>query len=447
MMSRCKFLVMALATAFTIQSGHAYAVSQLMPGEKSSVYYRIGGGDSVSGAANPSVTTVTIGLGGTAKLNYSCGKFDAAVTIQNLMNSFATYGTVISSAISAGIAALPMYIFQRASPGLYELFQTYQKKAEEQFNISLKTCEEMEAIIRQGGDPYEEWINLAKGEDWKTVSMTTTDVVQAKTTVETTAGDKGVTWIGGTKKGGFSQPAIEVIRDLTYAGYNTTLNKPPAASPGVVNPPTTKIAEIFPNATAAGNWAVSVIGDQQIALCDHPGCPAKAATPGTGLLPKFEAERPLAMAQLNTAIAGTTAPNRADLLAASAPGVVITRELVDAIRAMRPVEREIAKNRISMEIAQARIIDRALLIRNIILTGSGVPEAGYVPAQKEAQSRIEQLNRYIDDLLFETRVRREVVSATASALIDSYRGDRLQSIGTQTRERADMKPLEGGRVQ
>lgn len=423
------------------------AASLLIPGEKSSIYYKIGGGEPISGAANPTTTTVKIGLGGTARLNYSCGKFDASVTIQNLLNNFAQLGTQVSSAIQAGIAGLPLYILQRASPGLYDLFQTYQKKAETEFNIGLKTCEQIEETIRKGGDPYEEWIKIAKGEDWKNISLTTTDVVAAKKTVDSKVGDAGITWIGGVSKGGFAQPAIEVIRDLTYAGYNTTINKPPATNPATVNQPSTKITEAFPNAIAAGDWAVSVIGDQQIASCDHPGCPAKAATPGSGLLPKFETERPLSLTQLNAAIAGRTSPKRADLEAASAPGVAITRELVDAIRALRPVEQEIVLSRLSMEIAQARTIDRALMIRNTIITGSGVPEAGWEPAQREARARVEQLNRYIDDLLFETRVRREVVSATANTLIESFRSDRLQSLGTQTRERSDSRPLDGGRVQ
>mgnify|MGYP000303565581 FL=1 len=437
---------LAVVLIFTMTSVPSFAASQLVPGEKSTIYYKIGGGEPISGAANPTMTTIKIGLAGTAKLNYSCGKFDAGITIQNLMNSFASLGTTITGAVKAGIASLPLYILQRASPGLYELFQTYQKKAEAEWNIGLKSCEEMEGIIRNGGDPYEDWIKLAKGEAWKDISTGTTDVVQAKTTVESNNGKKGVSWIGGTKAGGEFQNAIQVVRDVTKAGYNVTMNAAPGASPVITYPPTTKLSETWPNATVAADWAVSVVGDRQISLCDNVGCQAKASIPGAGLLPKFETERPLTMTQLKTAIAGTSAPKRADLEAASAPGVVITRELVDAIRAMRPVEQEIAVGRISMEVAQARIIDRALMIRNAIQTGAGVPEAGWEPAQKEAHLKIEQLNRYIDDLLFETRVRREVVSATANILIDSYRFDRAVSNGVSPQSAPNLKPLENGRV-
>ncbi len=302
------------------------AAQTVVPGDKSLLYYRIGGGEPVSRPANPAATTLRIGLGGAARLNYSCGRFDGAVTIQNLMNGFASLGTTVTGAVRSGIAALPLYVLQRASPGLYELFQTYQKKAEAEWNIALKSCEEMEAQIKQGGDPYAEWLTMAKGEGWKEVSRTTRDAVVAKQRVESGGGTSGLTWIGGAKRGGRNQGAIEVIRDVMQAGYNVTMNRPPAAPATTVFPPTTKLAAAFASPSVAADWAVSVIGDKQISLCDEVGCQAKASTPGGGLLPKHELERSTAETQLQTAVSAA-APTYADLERASAPGVAITREL------------------------------------------------------------------------------------------------------------------------
>jgi len=390
----CAAVLSPLANPVTAQT--------VVPGDKSILYYKMGGGEPISRPANPAATTLKIGLGGTARLNYSCGRFDAGVTIQNLMNGFSQLGTTVSNGVRAGIAALPLYVLQRASPGLYELFQTYMRKAEAEWNIALKTCEEMEAQIKQGGDPYAEWISMSKGENWKDVSVATRDAVTAKQKIESTGGTNGLTWIGGTKKGGRYQPAIEVIRDVTQAGYNVTMNRPPGAAPTTVFPPTTKLATAFGSPKLAADWLVSVIGDKQISLCDEVGCQAKAATPGNGLLPKYEAERPVAETQLQTVVAGTTAPAYADLEKASAPGVAITRELVDALRSMRPAERQIALTRLAMEVAQARVVDKALMVRNVLLTGGGVPEAGWEPAQKEIRERVDQFNRHVDDLLIET---------------------------------------------
>ena len=100
-----------------------------------------------------------------------------------------------------------------------------------------------------------------------------------------------------------------------------------------------------------------------------------------------------------------------------------------------------------MEVAQARVVDKALMVRNLLLTGGGVPEAAWEPAQKELRERVEQLNRHMDDLLFETRMRREVVSSTARELIDSFRADRAKSADTRRQDRTDTRPLEDGRVQ
>lgn len=433
------------AAAMAATTGPAWGQTTV-PGDKSSLYYRIGGGEPVSRAANPGANTLRLGIGGSARMNYSCGRFDAAVTIENLMNQFASIGTTVTAAVRSGIAALPMYVLQRASPGLYELFQTYQKKAEAEWNIALKSCEEMEAQIRQGGDPYAEWLAMAKGESWKESSRTSRDAVATKQRVESSGGTGGLTWIGGAKRGGRNQAAIEVIRDVTQAGYNVTMNRPPAAPATTVFPPNTKLATAFASPSVAGDWAVSVIGDKQISLCDEVGCQGKSSTPGGGLLQKYELERSTAETQLQTVV-GATAPAYADLERASAPGVAVTRELVDALRSLAPAERQFALARLSMEVAQARVVDKALMVRNLLLTGGGVPEAAWEPAQKELRERVEQLNRHMDDLLFETRVRREVVSTTARELIDSFRADRARSADTRRQDRTDSRPLEDGRVQ
>ena len=436
----------ALACALASLMAGPAGGQAVVPGDKSQLYYRIGGGEPVSRAANPGTAPLKIGLGGVARMNYSCGRFDAAVTIQNLMNQFSQLGTRLESGVQAGIAALPLYVLQRASPGLYELFQSYMRKAEAEWNIALKSCEEMEAQIRQGGDPYADWLKMAKGEQWKQAAHTTQDATGAKRRVETDGGTEGLTWVGGQRRGGRNQPAIEVIRDMTQAGYNVTMNEPPATSPTTTYPPGTRLGTAFPSPKVAADWAVSVIGDRQVSLCDEVGCQAKASTPGSGLLPKYETERTAAQTQLQAAVTGPDGTPYADLERASAPGVAVTRELVDALRALSPAQRQFAMTRLSMEVAQARVLDKALMVRNLLLTGSGVPEAAWEPAQKELRERVEQLNRHMDDLLFETRIRREVVSSTARELVDSFQADKARSAEARRQHGTDSRPLEDGRV-
>ncbi len=425
------------------------AFAQQIPNAQSRLYYRIGGSDPASRAANPKALALKLNLGGAVKLNYSCGKFDAGVSFQNLMSGYAALGTTIAGAVKAGIAALPMYIFQRAQPGLYELFQTYAKKAEVMIAQSLKSCEEMEAQIKAGGDPYEDWIKLAKVENWKSEAATGLDVVAAKTNVETLNGRDGLTWIGGVKAAGFAQNPVRVIKDLTVAGYNLTMSAPVLSPESTVyssaGPTSSKLGRTFARPIDAANFATDVLGDLQIATCTEASCPAKGASTGLGLLPKFEAEQAPAQTQMDALLASGV-PNYAALANASAPGVSLTRELVDALKEMPPIDQALASGRLVREVALARTIDRALTVRNLLLTGMTLPEAQIPVAQTEARKKIEELNRYIDDLMFESRVRKEIVSNTAEAVLDSYRATRSLSTAAGAQSTLDSKPLTNGRV-
>ncbi len=139
-------------------------------------------------------------------------------------------------------------------------------------------------------------------------------------------------------------------------------------------------------------------------------------------------------------------PNYAALANASAPGVSLTRELVDALKEMPPIDQALASGRLVREVAMARTIDRALTVRNLLLTGMTLPETQIPVAQTEARKKIEELNRHIDDLMFESRVRKEIVSNTAEAVLDSYRSTRSLSTAAGAQSTLDPKPLANGRV-
>jgi integrating conjugative element protein (TIGR03755 family) len=424
--------------------------AQQIPNGQSRLYYRIGGADPASRSSNPNSISVRLGLAGSVRLNYSCGKFDLAVSFQALMQGVKDLGVNIINAVKAGISALPMYIFQRAQPGLYELFQTYSFEAKTIIAQALKTCEEMEAQIKAGGDPYEDWIKLAKVEDWKFQASTSQDVVVSKTAVETNNGRQGISWLNnGTKQGGFGQSAIAVINDMVAAGYKITMNVPTAASDTIAFPTTgataTRLAKAFQHPSDASAFATDVLGDLQIATCDEPSCPPKGSKSGLGLIPKFDLEFAAAQPQV-TALLAAGVPTFSALDAASAPGVSFTRELVDALRDMPAIEQNVASTRLAREIALARTIDRALIVRNLLLTGMSAPQAGMEVAQNEARKKIEQMNRYIDDLLFESRVRKEIFSGTASAILDSGRSSKVYSTTNGTQAPADSSPLLNGRV-
>ena len=414
------------------------------------LYYRIGGSESSQRAPNPGTVSVKLGLSGLGRVNFSCGKFDAQITVQNLLNNLRGLGVQATNAVRAGVAALPMYVFQRAMPGLYELYQTYIVKAERQWQVALKSCEEMEAQMRQGQDPYEDYVKLAKAEAWKSEAGSTQDAVQAKDNVETKRGAGGMAWVGGAKAGGGGQAPIRPVWDTTIAGYNLQMNRPAQAAPttAAATPQALRLTRAFPTAQSAADWAVSVLGDQNVATCSDSNCPPPGAINGVGLLPRLEDEVTLAASQLAPLANGSGVPAVAALEAAQAPGVAVSRELVEALRALSVADRAPVVARLAMEIAQARILDKALLVRSSMMVAvSGVPEIERSPAGPTITAKIANLNRLIQDLLFDVRARREVVSQTAGTVIEAYRADQAVLTAVAPAGRADPHPLFGGKAQ
>ncbi len=413
-------------------------------------YYEIGGAEPVSVPPNPTVTTLELGGSGALNLGFSCGKFDPVLSVEETLDQFASQVDGMTNAMvnaaTALIAALPALILQRANPELYNLFQTYLGDAQARLAIATKTCEQLETDIADGKNPFEEWIRLAKAQHWKNRMASGGNIILAKQAVEAGGGDEGLPWIYGTRGGNGQQP-IQVVRDTTAAGYNMTLNRAPNTAPtaaGPKGPNAPKIAQLWTTPLAAADWAVDVLGDDIVMTCQDCG---KRSVPGTGLAPKYEAERQLVARGLTHLVNGTTPPSFVNLDALSAPGIGLSRSLLEAIQVMPANEQGIVLGRLAAEIAQARTIEKALLIRRLLLSGRRVPEVEAAePAQATLGEAIGELEHEIDNLLFETRVRREVVSATAAVVLERETWRQRRSIPQPITPPTDTHPLEAGRV-
>ncbi len=418
----------------------------------SALYYQLGG-SSPGGLANyKSTIPIQIGLAADLRLNYSCGKFDIGLSWSTLMNNVSNLGQTFSNAIRAGVASLPMYIFQRAQPGLYQLFQTYSAKADAIIEASLLTCEEMEKQIKAGGNPYEDWVNNAKGETWRAKASLRGDVVQAKTDINQNeeAQRNGVSWIfGGAKAGGVGTQPLRPVRDLSVAGYNVTLNRPTTSGTGVGGPTGTRLSKAFATPEALAEWTTKVLGDQQIYMCEGiANCPAATSTStASGLGPRLDAELDIIGPALLGLIAGTGSNNAAVLNEIAAPGLAITPQLLQAMRSMPPDTQALAAGRLAHELAMQRVIDKALVARNVLQTGLSLPEvtaAGNV--SKDMQVKVDRLTQYIEDLLFEHRVRKEVTSNSALTILEDATQRDSQAARVGKPARAETAPVVNGRV-
>ncbi|MCB1799923.1 MAG: integrating conjugative element protein, partial [Gammaproteobacteria bacterium] len=151
---------------------------------------------------------------------------------------------------------------------------------------------------------------------------------------------------------------------------------------------------------------------------------------------------------LQTLVSGATPPTLANLDKITAPGVAITRQVIEAIREMPATEQGLIMGRLVSEISTARTVEKALFARRLLLTGRQVPEVYATEVAREhADTSITELDKEIENLLFETRVRKEVVSNTLTSLLQRAAAKRQASLTVPQVSPLDSRPLSNGRVQ
>lgn len=443
--------VAALALVFVLELGNPTSV-HAQPVSSSSLYYRMGGGSPSGGAAHRGALSTQLSAG--VRANYSCGKFDVGASWATLMNGIHNLGSTITGAVQAGIASLPLYVLQRAQPGLYQLFQNFSQKADLMVSASLKSCEEMEAMIKNGKDPYEEYVAMAKGDLWKVKASAQGDVVQAKVDINKNeeAQRRGLDWVFGTKAGGAGTAPIQPIRDLAVAGYNVTLNKSAnslaTANYGSSSLASTRLVQAFQTPEALAKWSTEVLGDQKIYLCTQDSsCPTPTSTvTATGLSPKFETELDGVLPSMRN-LTEAKSNSHADLAKVSAPGMAVSPQLVDAMRKLPPDVRSVAVNRLSQELAMHKVIDKALIARNTLISGMSLPQAtASNEINRQAQDKVDRLTQYINDLMFEFRIRKEMTGDTALAIMNNSLAAGSASTSVIGGTRSETAPFFDGAV-
>ena len=418
------------------------------PPEEDLLYYEIGGAKPVSAPANPSATNLSVGGSAQLGLGYSCLKLDPVAAVKNTLNEVKDGAenmlNAMTTAATGAIASLPAVILQRANPGLYDLFQNALVRAEYQVQLATKSCEQIEASLANSKNPYEDLAVLSKGNDWKVqMGIGGNDPVTAQEAVATSNGSNGLPWIGG-QAGGVNQDPIRLTGDVAKAGFNVELNRSPSATGTVVSAPSQRIAEVWASPDEAAEWTKAVVGEHEVTTCD--GC-AKQTVPGHGLGPSLQLEVDTVSTELGNIVNSSSNPTLTDLAKVSAPGIAITRQVIESIRALPQTEGSILVERLATEIAVARTVEKAFLARRIIKSGGQLPE---IHANAVAQEHVDQivvdLDNEIERMIFENRIRKEVVSDTVVKLLIRTENKRRSSLGVPEQSRRDPNPLLDGHV-
>ncbi|MDX5299611.1 MAG: integrating conjugative element protein [Gammaproteobacteria bacterium] len=438
-MKGTKKTLSTVATAAVLMFSVGSGTPALAAPSKQSWYYQIGGAQPISRAANKHVMTIPFGFGVGFKGPQSCsGKLDFAAELKAEFDNFGEIADdaelLILTAAQAAVASLPGLILQRANPGLYESIQNFRKQFTDRIQIATKSCEEILAQAAAGKDPFEDWITISTANDWKW-EIGTSGIVETKEKIEKNKGRNGVPWIGG-KAGGAGQPPIQVIGDVAQAGYDALVS--------VGGTP--YLREIFPTAADLRAMATEVLGEFNITTCDTCGAPSTQVA--HGLLPLQTRLNDNVRGEMATALTTVEAGgllNQTEVNALSAPGIDVDPEILERLNRLEPATRDLVAGRLASEVATARTIEQALLLRRALLAGRRVPEvSANAAALREIDRALAELDGELSNLKFEAEMRQMMVSRTAQLVMgmdETQRGE--LAIPTQNRP---PKALEGGAV-
>jgi integrating conjugative element protein (TIGR03755 family) len=391
-------------------------------------YYLLGGGEPVTRSASNRDTTLELGGGVAWNTDLMCGNFDMSLSVdeqlQGIKGSFSDLMSSVISAATGAVASLPALVIQKVNPALYDLLQNGVLQASEEFHLAQVSCEDivgiMDDVITHSG-----WENVAKGGYWAGESASGSELLITRTSAESDGINAGVVWVEGATKGGRGQPPIELVGDTVKAGYNQLLKRNPANTTSMVSScADAPICENWPNPQAMANWVIDVVGEQKIRTCE--GCDKISAKSGMGLTHQLGIEQEQIVTDLEALVLSGSAPTMAQLEAVSGgPGMLVSRRVVEALREENPHEQDVLINRLAAEMALSRTMERAMIARRALISGMKEPNiANLRIAQDDLAPYVADLEKDIENILFEIEVRDRVASNTAVQLLmrDKVRG-------------------------
>ncbi|HDX0980403.1 TPA: integrating conjugative element protein [Pasteurella multocida] len=385
------------------------------------IYYQIGGG---SGYMTPptrakSLKAIEFGIGW--KANLMCGNFDIKTTVKNQLNGitegFKDLMSNVMESAKGAVASLPAMVIQRANPQLYDILTNGVYQGRLDFNRLKTSCE---AMSKQLAD-YTlngRWAKSADLENYKSIVATEPDAQKAQKKSEDNKGKNGKEWIGGQKRGGENQKQIKLIEDVSKTGYNLLHNRNALdESPLLGQSCTGVICQIFDSPQKLSDFLTRTIGEQSISTCTEDCGPKTSSKAGVGLAPAIEEENVQTVEKLEQVLNMDT-PSKEMLAELSSNTIPVTRGLIEALREDPDVE--VLSQRLSAEIATAKVMEKMLLARRAILAGMREP---YVAADQNAQQELEKALNKIDleisQVKLEMDMQKMITSNTASVVIQN----------------------------
>lgn len=424
MKKRIMAAIAGLSLLTQISSVHADRI--IRPTGNDNWYYVIGGGQSFMGYRQSNRTHIDLGVGADWRLFRGC-QFDPRISISETFSDIeeSLYGVADNLVDSARgmVLAFGLSKIQEQYPTLYDFLMNGVKDAHQKYLFALKSCRDYQSDLNAKRDPVSGWIAYGKSSSWAQSAQSGANPVKVDRDIDERAANRGFTWIDGTLRGGDNQPPARVVQDVTRKGYQHITAGGATLPPSDANEGTTDLgadldnpAMVFANAEEAQAWLVSVVGEREISTCTD--CQKLNTKVGQGLRLKLTEEQNLATQQMRELLSRPT-PSLADLDRLSVPGMglVLTDGMIRRLKSLPAHEADVFASKLVSEIAMMRAMEKALTARDLMAAGMQEPNvAANAQAMEELNFAKQRLDEEMNNLLFETDVRKKIFSQTALTL-------------------------------
>lgn len=447
-MKKLMMLCMILFTSLT-------QAADVAPQGDPMVYYRIGGGRPLHFSPSDPMTTLHLRFtAGVSGMSSMCQNFDPKATLDNGLNAVKNGVddalVQMEAAATSAIAALPGLMLMKANPGLYETLQNALFRYQQKYDLATKQCESLLSEAEANQNPFDDWVTVSAAERWKAAAGSNgVDVYQVSQAIAKDPGAGGTTYINGEIYGCEGCPPIEPNKDIATAGAKMLTGKaldfPNHQSFGEDQP----VTRIFEDADEIRDWIDQVLGDTKIGTCLE--CD-RGALPGKGLTAHIEEEAETIQAKIleimNHYNHEEKGPIRENLAAISAPNMMITRAVLDGIRQSPPMHRSIFIERLAIEVAQLRAIEKTLAVRRMLLTGLKEPNISALKnSEQEINKTLSKIKTELDQLIYERDVKTKFVGNTVENILTFQRQNQLAAGQDQKQQGYDKHQLINSRVE
>lgn len=425
-----RILVVAITAALISSSAMVIAAEQTatsIPAGVGGEYYTLGGGSVLPPPGSGRITfniraRLQLGFG------YSCGKFNFQNNISQMINQFRQrvrqLPGQLQQAAQAAVAGLPGYLMQKYNPTLYNILTKTLDESAELFNMSYKSCEQMEAEMAKdpNANPYDGFLRASIAQKW-TIGGNANNAIAADVHQDVKTNPAApIRWIGGVLYGTALTP-IQINHDLAVAGYNIMLNRTGDVSTNARptgNLANERIARIWPTPREAGVWAQKVVGDKRVVLI---GANQNRETiPGKGLRPimvelRTEIQEAVRLAYEENNYSGFN--NYAT--------VKVTPALIEGIKALPVSQRGFMRDRMIEEMAVKETIERAFLIVQMISIGLQEPDVSSSTGASIADeyvrnNTIPAFQSRIEEVLQDIELSQSTIDGTTRTIINQSQG-------------------------